>query len=286
MTDGLAIQKPGTLLANPAALQSHIRKTLERGAANTPINWKREHSTDNGLSVVLFLLGVSEHVSEGSQEPCLILNKRSARVPQPGDLCCPGGGIEPRFDRIAAHLLRLPLSPLWQWPQYRSWRAEAPERAEHLRLLMAAALREGMEEMRLNPLRVRFLGGLAPVHLVMFSRTIVPLVAWVHRQKRFRPNWEVERIVRIPLRALLTPKGYITLRLQMGGHDAGSKSVNGRDFPAFSFLSPNGAEVLWGATYRITMHFLRQVFGFEPPERTDGTTVEKRLTAAYLTGKG
>jgi hypothetical protein len=285
MTTGLTIQERGKLMANPAALQVHIRKALQSGLRAHGAG-NHGHCRGNGLSVVLFLLGVSERVPKGSQEPCLILNKRSARVPQPGDLCCPGGGIEPRVDRIAAHLLRLPLPTLKQWPQYRSWRAEAPRRAARLRLLMAAALREGLEEMRLNPLRVRFLGVLPPEHLVMFNRTIVPLVAWVHRQNHFHLNWEVERIVRIPLSALLTPKGYITLRLQMGERDAGRKSISGRDFPAFRFFSQKGTEVLWGATYRMTIHFLQQVFGFDPPELTGGTTVEKQLTADYLTGKG
>ena len=189
--------------------------------------------SDSRLSVVLFLLNVSPDSPGRSPEPCLILNKRSARVPQPGDLCCPGGGIEPRFDRLAAHLLRLPLSPLRQWPHYRTWQAKAPRQAARLRLLMAAALREGVEEMRLNPLGVRFLGGLPPVHLVMFKRTIVPFVAWVHRQQQFRPNWEVERIVRIPLRTLLVPDGYMALRLRMEGGNAGGgepTQANSRPF--------------------------------------------------------
>ena len=282
MGTGSACNRAGKLLANPAQLQVHIRKALQRGDKPHPA-WDLGHHSENGLSVVLFLLGASP---ERLPEPCLILNKRSARVPQPGDLCCPGGGIEPRWDRIAAHLLRLPLALRTPWPIYRTWRIAAPRRAAGLRLLMAAALREGMEEMRLNPLKVRFLGGLPPENLVMFKRTIVPLVAWVHSQKRFRPNWEVERIVRIPLRALLTPDRYIAMRLQMGDHDAAGEGTNGRDFPAFRFLSDNGTEVLWGATYRITMHFLKHVFGFKPPEQVGRTTIEKRLTADYLTGKG
>jgi hypothetical protein len=151
---------------------------------------------------------------------------------------------------------------------------------------MATALREGLEEMRLNPFKVRFLGGLPPEHLVMFKRTIIPLVAWVHRQKRFRPNWEVERIVKIPLRALLTSDKYIALHLQMGEHDAVGEEADTRYFPAFRFLSESGNEVLWGATYRIAMQFLKDVFGFQPPELVARDTIEKRLTADYLTGKG
>ena len=285
MDPDATMKATGKLLANPAALQRHVRLVLQTNLNAHPV-WGDEIGSDSRLSVVLFLLNVSPDSPGRSPEPCLILNKRSARVPQPGDLCCPGGGIEPRFDRLAAHLLRLPLSPLRQWPHYRTWQAKAPRQAARLRLLMAAALREGVEEMRLNPLGVRFLGGLPPVHLVMFKRTIVPFVAWVHRQQQFRPNWEVERIVRIPLRILLVPDGYMALRLRMEGGNAGGRGTNASEFPAFRFRSLNGTEILWGATYRITMNFMEQVFGFQPPEHTRGAAIEKRLTAEYLTGKG
>ena len=43
-------------------------------------------------SAVLFLLGLQPGKSNHPEEPCLILNKRSADVRQAGDLCCPGAG--------------------------------------------------------------------------------------------------------------------------------------------------------------------------------------------------
>lgn len=273
------------LLEDPLALQSQIQQALQARENPYPL-WNDEHFVDEGLSVVLFLLGDCPQSPAKSPEPCLILNKRSDRVRQPGDLCCPGGAIEPRLDRIAANLLRLPLSPLRQWPFYRVWRLKAPQRAARLRLLLAAALREGLEEMRLNPMGVRFLGGLPPERLVMFKRTIAPLVGWVRWQRRFRPNWEVERIVRIPLRELLTPDGYIALRLQMVPSRSGGEGGHESAFPAFRFQSRGRTEILWGATYRIAMAFLERVFGFRPPSPSSGPVVEKRLTADYLTGKG
>ncbi|HSM74653.1 MAG TPA: hypothetical protein VK852_08460, partial [Desulfobacterales bacterium] len=75
-------------------------------------------------------------------------------------------------------------------------------------LLLAAALREGFEEMRLNPLGVEFLAPMQAQRLVLFQRVIYPLVGWVPRQRRFIPNWEVDKIVRIPLAALLDPVNY------------------------------------------------------------------------------
>lgn len=41
-------------------------------------------------SCVLLLLGPQFSPNGGPYRPCLILNKRSERVRQPGDLCCPG----------------------------------------------------------------------------------------------------------------------------------------------------------------------------------------------------
>jgi len=285
MVNGATVSGAARLLADSAAFQRHIQWALQAGN-NPHALWDDDPLADEGLSVVLLLLGDCPQSAEGAPEPCLILNKRSARVPQPGDLCCPGGGIEPRLDRMAAHLLRLPLSPLRQWPFYRAWRLQAPRRAARLRLLLAAALREGVEEMRLNPLEVRFLGGLPPEHLVMFKRTIAPLVGWVRRQRQFRPNWEVERIVRIPLRELLEPDGYIALRLQMVPDGSSGGGGDERVFPAFRFRSQGRTEILWGATYRIAMQFLVRIFDFCPPSPLGGPVVEKRLTADYLTGKG
>jgi len=285
MAAGSETSDAGKLLADPAALKARIGRVLQN-SVNARFAWNNGYRSTDGLSVVLFLLGLCRHGRERSPVPCLILNKRSDRVPQPGDLCCPGGGIAPRVDRLGAQLLRLPLSPLRHWPSYSAWQAEAPRAAARLRLLMAAGLREGVEEMRLNPLGVQFLGGLPPEHLVMFKRTIVPLVAWIHRQRHFRPNWEVARVVRIPLRDLLAPGGYVALRLRTDNQGADGRDIKARDFPAFRFPTQRGTEILWGATYRITMHFLERVFGFQPPDQTDGVTVEKRLTADYVTGKG
>jgi hypothetical protein len=273
------------LLDDPETLPARIQCALQAEANRQP-PWNDGQSIHNGLSVVLLLLGICSPAPDRPAEPCLILNKRSSKVRQPGDICCPGGGIAPRRDRLGAHLLRLPGTPLRQWIYYRFWRRRAPQGMSRLRMLLATALREGAEEMRLNPLGVGFQGMLPPEHLVMFNRTIYPMVGWVHRQQRFFPNWEVERIVRIPVRALLVPTDYIRLRLTMAHQQPATQGVGGREFAAFRYRSPAGVEILWGATYRIVMAFLQRVFNFLPPEIENGPVVEKRLTAAYLTGEG
>jgi hypothetical protein len=212
------------------------------------------------------------------------LNKRSQRVRQPGDICCPGGGIEPRIDLILARLLRLPASPLKRWLHYADWRLERPEELRRLGLLLATALREGFEEMRLNPLAIDFLGGLPPEPLIMFRRVIQPLVVWVGRQQRFNPNWEVERVVKISIKDLLNPERYICYRLSMPSPHQAAAVGDHLDFPAFRFATPYGTEILWGATFRITMGFLNTVFGFKPPELEASEVVERDLPPQYMTG--
>ena len=188
--------------ALPRSSESFIRLVQERLHRPSPTTFTFNANGDLSLnSAVLFLLGTS-----ASGEPFLILNKRSQRVRQAGDLCCPGGGIAPSIDRLLARWLNLPRMPLSRWPHGSWWRRYRKADFPKLALLLAAALREGFEEMRLNPLGVRFLGPMPAQHLVMFKRAIYPMVGWVNHQQRFFPNWEVEKIVTVFLwRRFLTP---------------------------------------------------------------------------------
>jgi len=208
----------------------------------------------SSASAVLFLLGFMGEESPFPSEPCLILNKRSLKVKQAGDLCCPGGSISSRLDSFLAKLLYLPGSSLSNWPYWHRWRKEQNRQARRLALLFATSLREGFEEMRLNPFGVKFLGPLPSQQLVMFQRVIYPMVCWISRQKRFSPNWEVEDII--------------------------------KDFPCFLHEHNNSVEKLWGATFRITMVFLEIVFGFKPPDIDSLPVVHGTLDENYLTGNG
>ena len=278
-----SISQNVTRLQPPAVFREHVGRTLASAKVLEALQ-TADLGDLKGLSVVLLPIGLDPSRSANAPEPCLILNKRSQRVRQPGDICCPGGGVEPRVDAFMARLLRLPGSPLRNWRLYSRWRHDHPRELHRLHLLLAAALREGLEEMRLNPLTVRFLGGLPSEHLVMFRRVIQPLVVWVNRQQRFYPNWEVERVVKIPLRRLLNPEHYICYRLSMPWRHAQAADGGRLDFPAFRFTTDQGTEVLWGATYRIVMGFLRQVLGFTAPGLETLEVVERELTPRYMTG--
>jgi hypothetical protein len=232
-------------------------------------------------SSVLFLLGRQPDTAQ----PCLILNKRSLSVRQPGDLCCPGGSISPRLDAFYAKLLRLPVSPLTRWPYWPRWCRRNSHAAQLLSIILATGLRESFEEMRLNPLGLKFLGLLPPQSLVMFDRVIYPLVAWVNRQRRFYPNWEVEKIVSIPLSELLKSENYARYRLQKGTVSNPKQALHASDFPCFCHKYKNESEVLWGATYQMTTAFLESIFDFYPPDLTSLPVIHGILDDNYLTGK-
>ena len=230
-------------------------------------------------SAVLFLLGQCPDRGRLGGKPCLILSKRSANVRQPGDLCCPGGRIHPHLDGILATLLKLPILPLSRWPYWAEWIQLHPRGAGWLRLLLATGLRESVEEIRLNPCGLKLLGPLPPQPLLMFKRMIYPLVMWLTGQKRFHPNWEVEKIIYIPLQDLLNPARYASYRLRFETQPA---AVEPSTFPCFRYQKENETELLWGATYRITMVFLKDVFGFEPPAVDSLPQIHGRLSRAYL----
>jgi hypothetical protein len=251
------------LLEDHALLKRHVTGVLATHARQDPGRADLTFDTKE-TSAVLFLLGGVSCFPASGDGPCLILNKRSPKVKQPGDLCCPGGGIDLRIDPIVARLLSSPLSPLRRWPAWERWQRLHNNGSKQLALLMAASLREGLEEMRLNPLGFEFLGTLPPHRLIMFKREIYPLVGWVTRQKRFFPNWEVADVVYIPLRTLLDSDRYA--RYQLDIETKAGHIPHDREFPCFLHQQNGRTEVLWGATFRITMLFLELVFGFRPPE--------------------
>jgi 8-oxo-dGTP pyrophosphatase MutT (NUDIX family) len=248
--------------------------------------WGQDSIDRPGTSAVLFLLGLPDDTKAFSAEPGLILNKRSLKVKQPGDLCFPGGRISVRLDAGLAKLLYLPGSPLTRWPFWPEWKKHKPQVARRLALLFAAGLRESFEEMGLNPFNVQFLGSMPPQRLIMFRREIYPLICWIPRQKQFRTNWEVEKVVFIPLRNVLNPAYYARYRLQMNTPDQSRQDPGLDDFPCFVHAHKGESEVLWGATFRITMIFLETVFRFKPPDIESLPVVHGTLDKNYFTGNG
>ena len=264
----------------PLSSESFKRLVQERLHGRTRSEFAFHRNGDlKRISAVLFLLGRGP---DGT--PWLILNKRSRRVRQPGDLCCPGGGVAPILDPLLSRGLRLPATPLSRWPQAAWWQRHRRKDWPKLALLLATALREGAEEMRLNPFGVSFLGPMQAQQLIMFRRHIYPLVGWVNRQRRFFPNWEVDRIVRIPVAALLDGGNYGRFHISLESDRPDIADIHHRDMPCFVHRRNGHEEMLWGATYRITEHFLRVVFGFIPPSSGALPVFRRRLGRDYIEG--
>jgi hypothetical protein len=272
------------ILDDKAALIRRIIRVLHERADAGKVFSDNEVNRQTGAGVLL-LLGLKRDRRRRSVEPCLILNKRSIKVRQPGDLCFPGGSITPRLDGPLAKLVSLPITSLGRWQYWPQWKRAHPQAASLLALLWTTGLRESLEEMRLNPFGAKFLGPLPPQNLVMFQRKIYPLVTWVQRQQRFFPNWEVEKILYIPLRELLNPANYRRFRLHMQIPADGNSAHLTRVYPCFRFKTNSDIEILWGATFRITALFLEYIFNFRPPPLETLPIIEGRLDQNYLTGQ-
>ena len=215
-------------------------------------------------------------------QPCLILNKRSQMVRQSGDLCYPGGGIQ-ALDSVLSKFIGLPGMPLAQKPFRWNGRPAVKTISSLIRVFFTTSLREAWEEMRLNPFRVSFLGALPTQRLVMFERTIQPMVAWIEPGQHFKPNWEVDRIVYIPLKKLFNPDHYG--RFQLAVRQKGkTPSAQQKEYPCFIHKGRAADEMLWGASYRMTMDFLRLVFDFKPPDPQHLPVFKGRLEEDYLKG--
>ena len=271
------------LLDDPAALKSELI-ALSSARCGLETLFRAEEGGRATTSSVMVPLGECVPEDGTAPEICLILNKRSRLVKQPGDLCFPGGTRNGPLDGLLGKLLKLPGSPLVKWPCWKDLRREAPAEAEYLSTLLATALRESWEEMRLNPFGVTFLGPLPSQCLVLFRRVIHPMLGWVERQTRFTPSWEVEKILFVPFRALLNPARYACHRLCVPPHLEWRFKGQQVDFPCFLFDDRGRTEILWGVTYRVVTMLIELVFGFVAPALETLPVVSTVLDETYVNG--
>jgi len=268
------------LLTDRAAFFRHVTESLHHpppaGALFSP-----DTALLKAPAAVLFLIGSWRQCDQDGFRPCFIFNKRSSRVRQAGDLCFPGGRVMPRLDAWVAGGLRFPFSPLARWPYWHEWRRR-PQAARRLSLLLAAGLRESLEEMRLNPFGIRFLGPLPLQRLQLLAREIYPMAVWIERQRRFVPNWEVEKIIPVPIDHFLKPDHYARCRIRFDFSSGKGNARATENFPCFRQPDAPETEVLWGATYRMVINFLEQVFDFRPPPMEALPLIRKTLGDEYV----
>ena len=247
----------------------------------TLIRKKHKEGIQSSASGVLVPL----EFDPAQKEYVIILNKRSPYVVQPGDLCCPGGGMDHRLERILGYLLGRNLIPhAWTGPFRRLPRLPGMEK-EVFSVIFAGVLRESWEEMGLNPCNVEYLGGL-PTHRVQsFPRYIFPVVGRIRKSWKEKLNWEVERIIRVPLRMFLDTDNYamysqilpLTLR-EMAGMDRW-------ELPCLVIRDEGGEEILWGATFRILLYFVETVMDLPIEKINPQRRIERDLPTDYFTGR-
>lgn len=208
------------------------------------------------------------------------LIKRASTVPQPGDISCPGGMLNTFLDPILRPLVAHRILPVLLGDVLEYVKKRGQSAFRNITLFLTNALRESWEEVGLSPFNVMFLGPLPCTDLISFKRTIFPLVGYVKNEWRFRPNWEVESVVEIPLKTFFEDENYGLCSVEAASELR--QNINGIwDFPCFIHQD----EVLWGATFKIVMNFLKIVFDLELPESHSKRVVKKILYPDYLTGR-
>jgi 8-oxo-dGTP pyrophosphatase MutT (NUDIX family) len=231
---------------------------------------------------VLLPLLFREDSSVGKGQFVFQLIKRSALVPQPGDLSLPGGMLHPVLDRMLRPILLHGTFPILRG-KARAYALQQQAPAFRLiTLFLTNALRESWEEIRLSPARVHFLGPLPTYSLTLFRRTIFPLAGFVENPGPPRPNREVEKIVEIPLSSFYREDLFGCYRID-ASDSTGNRSLQ---YPCMIHRDFDGAEeVLWGATFHIIISFLGIVTDYRLPEWRNGPVIVRSLRPDYLTGR-
>ncbi|MCK9230989.1 MAG: CoA pyrophosphatase [Syntrophales bacterium] len=236
-----------------------------------------------GVLIPLCFKNTARPGTPAREEFVVQLIRRSSAVAQAGDLSGPGGMLNPRLDGILRIPLLLGMTPVLRGFPRNSAKTRGSEEFAAIGLFLANALREAWEEIRLNPLNVEFLGPLPFRNLILFTKTIFPVLGYVKKDAPFRLNEEVDRVVEIPLSAFFREEHYGTYCINDNVN--GSKSFF--ETPCLIWTSPDGEEdVLWGVTLQIVMDFLAIVLDFKPPGMGGSRLVTRTLSQAYLRGNG
>lgn len=248
-----------------------------------PREQTEKHKKQPGAGVLIPLFFKTDQYMDNG-EFVFLLSKRSAAVPQSGDLSGPGGKLEPFMDRFLRFFIvhgfpsHLGGDPL----MYARERGKVT--FDSIALFLASAVRESWEEIRLSPFNIRFLGPLPPYRLHLFKKTIFPVIGLVEKKWKFHPSREVEKMVEIPLEAFYNKKNYGFFSIR-SPDDTATGTGNGWKFPCLIHEDNDGEEeILWGATFNIIMSFLDIVFDFTLPEIEPERIIRKTLHPDYLTG--
>jgi 8-oxo-dGTP pyrophosphatase MutT (NUDIX family) len=248
---------------------------------------KKTQESFAGGAVLLPLFFREEQKSgeKAAGEYVFLLNKRSKKVLQPGDLCAPGGGIHPFLDSFTQKMLRFKLLPGVGGPGLEPARRRGKETYDQILFLLGNALRESWEELRLSPFNVEFLGPLPTYPLSSRRWIIFPLVGRVKHSWQPKLSWEVEKIVPIPLAAFLDPENYAVYSLEVPEKLVAQGIPTPWEFPCLVHRENGGEEILWGATFKVIQTFFQIVHPFSVPSPDGRRVIRRPLASNYLTGR-
>jgi hypothetical protein len=271
---------------HPDALRRRVVERLEEGPVDFLeqmqfVEEKKEAGEKYAASAVLLPL----EFDVSSQEYGVILNKRSAYVQQAGDLCFPGGGTDRRLDRILSRLLAWGVLPTGRSEPLRRLLRSSPRTREVFLFVLSGVLRESWEEMRLPPWKVEYLGALPTLWMQSSPRDIFPVVGTVRPGWKARPNWEVESVLRLPLRTFFDPENYAICRFLVQTPSEEGQGILEWEYPCLVINDPTGEEILWGATFKILMNFMERVFELPIGQVNPSRSISRELSPYYFNGK-
>jgi len=273
------------LITNEKAFPNYIIKRLSSAELDfvkrmSYIRGREKKGEEWSISGVLILL---EFDTEG-EEYNIILNKRSPYVQQPGDLCCPGGRIGNSIDTIFGYLLSKNIIPLIRPGAFKCLqRAPNPEK-DIIGTVLAGVLRECWEEMRLPPWKVEYLGGLSTHRMQSFPRIIFPLVGRITGRWNAKPNWEVEKIIRVPIRSFFDPSNYALYSPRVPSSFKNRPGTEWLEIPCMVVQEGDDEEILWGATFGIIINFIQLITDLSLDMIHPQRKIERDLPVDYFTG--
>ncbi len=237
-----------------------------------------------GVLLLLHFRSNSKSPIDNDGEFVFQLIKRSSRVSQPGDLSCPGGLLRDNLDLLLSFFITSGLIPVLQGSALKCLHMRGTDAYRIITLFLTNAVREAWEETGLRPWNIVFQGPLPTYSLLLFKRTIFPLVCFVKKEWHFYPNREVESIVEIPLKTFFDERNYGLYNVETSDQSNMKRSVP-REFPCLIVRDNHGnEEILWGATFYIIMKFLNIVLDFEIPDFHAKRIIRRTLGPEYITG--